>query len=121
MARNFSHVTALWPSGSYTSAPLSIPVGHFAGGIVHISGAWTDAQLGLDTLVFGQWNRVYDWQGGYTGVTIPSARANASIQCPPAWFYVGGGDNTVRLVSVSGTGSGIPQGNARTLVLELKD
>lgn len=121
MARDFSHVTAVWPSGSPTSSALAIPFGHFAGGTLHISGDWTDAQIALDVYTFGQWNRLYDWQAGYTGVTIPSARANASIQCPPAWFYVGGRDHTVRLVSVSGTGSGIPQAAARTIVLELKD
>ena len=121
MARDYATVTAVWASGSYTSAPIPIPWGHMAGGMVHISGAWTDSQIAIERNVFGQWNRCYDWQAGYTGMTIPSARANASLQCPPNWFYVGGGDNTVRLASVSGTGSGIPQAAARTLVLELKD
>lgn len=119
--RNFTRVTAVWPSGSPTSSALEVPWGHMAGGLLHISGAWTDAAIGIEQLVFGQWNRVYDWQGGTTGTNIPTARANASFECPPAWFYVNGRDHEVRLVSYSGTGSGIPQASARTIVLDLKD
>lgn len=121
MARASTRVTAVWPSGSPTSSALAVPWGDMAGGILHISGAWTDAKIGIEQNVFGQWNRVYDWQGGLTGVSIPSAIANASLECPPAWFYVGGRDHEVRLVSYSGTGSGIPQAAARYIVIDLKD
>lgn len=121
MSRIFTEVTAVWPSGSPTSSALAVPWGHLAGGLLHISGAWTDAAIGIDQYVFGQWSPVYDWQAGVTGVSIPSARANASHQCPPAWFYINGRDREVRLRSFSGTGSAIPQGDTRTVMLSLKD
>jgi hypothetical protein len=92
-----------------------------AGGVLHISGAWTNAKIGLQVNVFGQWQHVLDWQGGYTGVSIASASGNASHQCPPAWFYANGGDHQVKLYSHDGTGTAVQQTDVRTVVLSLKD
>jgi hypothetical protein len=94
-------------------------MGHLAGGVLHLSGAWTDAAIGLQINVFGTWQGFADWQAGYTGVSIPSAIANMSHECPPAWFYAAGKDHQVKLWSHS-AGSGVPQAAARTIVLDFK-
>jgi hypothetical protein len=96
-------------------------MGHLAGGEIHISGDWTDSHISVQRYVFSQWNPVLDWQAGYTGVSIPSASANHSIQMPPSWFMFGGKDHEVRLYSHDGTGSGVVQTDVRTVVCDFKD
>lgn len=121
MSRGFTRVTAVWPSGSPTSSALAVPWGHLAGGVLHISGAWTDAKIGLQVRVFGQWQPLRDWQGGYTGVSIASASGDAAHQCPPAWFYANGRDHEVKLWAHDGTGVSVNQAAARAVVLDAKD
>lgn len=118
--RNFNRVTAVWPSGSPTSSALPVPAGYYAMSQVHISGAWTNSHIGLQQYVFGLWFPLMDWQGGFTGVSIPTASGNASLECPPNWFPAGQDDHSVRLWSHDGTGSGVPQGNVRTVVVDFK-
>jgi len=120
MGRAWSTVTAIWASASPTSSGLAIPFGHFAGGILHISGAVTTGKIGIQVNVFGQWQPVVDWQGGYTGVSINAITGNASHECPPSWFYLNRGDHMVKLWSHDGTGSGLAQTGAHLLVLDLK-
>ncbi len=115
--RNFVRFTATWPSGSPTSSPFPVEMGYFAGGILHISGAWTNSQIGLQHVVFGLNFPTMDNQAGWTGMSIPSASGNASIACPEFWFLANG---TVRLWSHNGSGSGVPQAAARTIVVDLK-
>lgn len=118
--RAFTRVTAVWASGSPTSSAIDAPWGHMAGGQLHISGAWTNSHIGLQQTVFGLWFPLMDWQCGFTGVSIPSASGNATLQMPPNWFATYGGDKKVVLWSHNGTGSGVPQGNPRTVVIDLK-
>ncbi len=118
--RGFTRITAVWPSGSPTSSALPAPWGQFAGAQLHISGAWTHGYIGLKQYVFGAWQPLCDQLGGWTGVAIPTASGNCSLVCPPNWFYANGGDNTVMLWTHDGTGSGIPQADTRTVVLDLK-
>jgi hypothetical protein len=116
MTRNFVRFTATWPSGSPTSSPFSVEMGYFAGGVLHISGDFTDAQIGLQQDVFGMQFPLVDNQLGWTGVSLASATGNASIIAPEWWFYANGG---VRLWSHS-AGSGVPQAAERFIVVDLK-
>lgn len=116
MTRNFVRFTATWPSGSHTSSTFPVEMGYFAGGVLHISGAWTDSQIGIQHDVFGLQFPTMDNQLGWTGVSLASASGNASIVAPEWWFYANG---TVRLWSHS-AGSGVPQAAARTVVVDLK-
>lgn len=120
MSRRYIRITAVWPASSPTSSGLPIPVGSMAGAVMHISGGFTNAHIGLQFSAFGQWQPLMDWQAGFTGVSIPSASGNASIQCPPAWFYANGDDHTVVLFSHNGTGAAVNQAAARTIVLDFK-
>jgi hypothetical protein len=103
-----------------TSSAIPVPWGHLAGGTLHISGSWTDAQIGLEVKVFNQWQPVLDQNCQYTGMCIPTATGNASFNMPVNWFFVCGGDSEVVLWSNNGTASGVPQAAARTIVLDLK-
>ena len=118
--RSFSRCTAVWPSGSPTSSALPIPFGHMAAVELHISGAWTDAQIGLQRYVFDQWQPIMDANAQWTGMNLPSASGNCSFACPINWFNSCGQDGEVKLWSNNGTGSGIAQAAARTVVLDFK-
>jgi hypothetical protein len=115
-----STVTAAWPSGSPTSSALPVPFLHAKGATVTISGAWTNAAIGLQCAVIpGLFLPLVDWQGGYSGVSVASASGNTTMQAPPAWYYAPGADNEVMLWSHDGTGSGVPQGNTRTVLVSV--
>ena len=115
-----STVTAVWPSGSPTSSALPVPFTHAKGAAVTISGAWTDSHIGLQTeVIAGLWMPFADWQGDYTGVSIPTASGNTTMQAPPNWFYAPGADHQVKLWSHDGTGSGVPQGDTRTVLVTI--
>lgn len=119
-----STVTLPWPSASPTSSAIPIEWAQVKGGLVAISGAWSNSHLGLMVNIGYGLNKLNDWQGGYTGVSIPSASGNVVYQCPPAWFYVAGSDRgqqgQVCLWSHDGTGTNVAQGNARYVTLQLK-
>lgn len=113
-------VTAVWPSGSPTSSALPLDWGYYGLGTVTISGAWTNAHLGLQVQMYaGLALPLMDWQGSYTGVSIPSATGNVVRQMPDNWFHPRG-NNAVLLWSHDGSGSGVPQAAARTVIVDLK-
>lgn len=113
-----STVTAVWPSGSPTSSALPVPFTHAKGATITISGAWTNSHIGLQCAVIpGLFLDYKDWQGGYTGVSVPSASGNTTFGAPPNWYYAPGGDFGARLWSHDGTGSGVPQAAARTVLV----
>lgn len=119
--RNSVRVTAVWPSGSPTSSALPVDFGYYAAGTMAISGAWTNAAVGIQTDMYpGVPFHFLDSQAGYTGVSLPSASGNAYHAMPVEWFYAHG-ENTVHLWSHNGSGSGVPQAGARTVILDLKD
>lgn len=118
MVKYFATVTATWPSGSPTSAPLPVPFVDAKGATITISGAWTNSHIGLQCQVIsGLFLPYKDWQGGFTGVSIPTASGNTTMEAPPDWYYVPGQDNGVRLWSHDGTGSSVPQGDVRTVLV----
>ena len=117
--RGFNTVTAYWPSGSPTSSALPISLGYYGAASLHISGDWTEAHIGLRLqLESGVTFPYADWQAGWSGVSIPSASGNVSLQAPPNWF------NAARhacLWSHDGTGNNVPQAAARTVIVDLKE
>lgn len=120
MTRYFTRVTAVWASASPTSNALDVPFGHMGAAAIHISGAWTNSHIGLQQYVFSQWQPCRDEQAGFTGVSLPSASGNCSHQGPLNWFNFAGSDGEFKLWSHDGTGSGVAQAAARTVVVDFK-
>lgn len=108
-----------WPSGSPTSSALDLrPHGARAAAIWLYSG-WTDSNMAIEASPDGTGYAFMRNSGG-TAVTIAPATANMTgmYEAPPEW-YIAFGHPFVRLASISGTGSGIPQATARTVKMML--
>lgn len=108
-----------WPSGSPTSSAIDLrPHGGRAAAVWLYSG-WTDSSMVIEASPDGT-GYAFMRNTGNNPVTItpPTAQMTAFMETPPEW-YIAFGHPFVRLASISGTGSGIPQATARTVKMML--
>lgn len=109
-----------WPSGSPTSSALDLrPHGARAAAVWLYSG-WTDSMIAIEASPDGTaYGFMRNSGGAPVGITgVATANMTGMYEAPPEWF-IALGHPFVRLTSVSGTGSGIPQTTARTVKMML--
>jgi hypothetical protein len=110
--------TAQIPSGQATSHTVPVGMTRYASLWVGISGAWTDAHIGLYALLDGNiWVPVRGWTSGYASAIIHHPSGQAMHQGPPRW---GGAVSAIRLWSQDGTGADVAQEDDRPLTLYFK-
>jgi len=114
-----------WPSGSPTSSAIDLrPHGGRAASVLLFSG-WTSSMIGIEASIdngsgeplgFGLLRNSGGAPVGITGVI--AGNMTGMYEAPPEW-YMALGYPFVRLASVSGTGSAIPQSTARVVKMML--
>ncbi len=112
--------TMVWPSGSPTSSAIDLQPHGGRAAAVHLFNGWTSGMIAIEVSLDGTGYGLFRSSGGalaaITGIAI--AAMTGVYEAPPEW-YIALAHPYVRLASVTGTGSGIPQASARTVKMLL--